>query len=260
MKLNFSFKKAYYDLFSNKKYIIELLFFPLIYLLDDSLKSAFKLHSSNIAEALFTGYLCLMANNIIQGNEPILGNLPTLANLYVTKDEKTNLLKFDLIWAGFKNSIVQLIYFSVLGILGFLTFMILKTYYGFEFLKGIIVTGVLFSPLIMFVNVSLFVLFCENLSFMDSFNLIKSAKSFKHVWKEYLLLNAVLFTYYLASLFVVLIYKHNIFINTELSSIIKLLFFLFSVIFGYFYSHYIAQSYKYALLQMKLEESRIQNV
>jgi len=245
MKLNFSFKKAYNDLFSNKKYIWQLLSFTLIYFILNVLEIILKCKdSSGFGYTILFGYLCLMANNIIQEKEPVLANIFNK--------------KWNIFWIGWKNGIVEIIYCAALMIPGYLIVISLKHYYGIKILFGIILLCITFLPLIIFIWVSSFILFSENLSITESFNLIKSFKSFKYVWKEYLF-SSSLYVICFTLMYVIYAIFHIFFKNFYFDQTANLVMYSFLVISNYFCLHFIAQSYKYSLSKINPQESELQN-
>ncbi len=238
MKLNFSFKKAYTDLFSDKKYIWGLLSFALIYYIFDLLKSD---PLAKLIASFLLGYICVIANNIIQNKNPVLANIfNKLWNIY---------------WIGWKIQMVQFLYSIIIILPGYLIVKFLNDSYGVSIFSGIILLCLIFLPVIAFFLISSFVLFSENLSFKQSFNLLKSTKSFKYTWIEHSI------TIIYSSIYIVFVIMVVSIINAIINCDQIADFLLYALLtFGfYFSSHFIAQSYKYALSQMNPQESELQN-
>lgn len=240
---NFDFMQPYNDLMSDKKNIMDLFAIVLMFLILDIFQEMFKIKSaSNIIDVILSSYLCIMANNIIQSKTPVLsgfGNNKTLSK--------------SIFWTGFKQNMAQLIYVIVLAIAGYFLASFLSNNYGIKLVESWIIASILLVPFIIFSLISSFVLFCENLSFSESFNIFKSINSFKYSWKGYLS-SSVLFTVLLITAIVIVTILTVIFKNSIIKYILTPLLYTFVVFLCYFVCHYLAQSYKYALCKMKAEK------
>jgi hypothetical protein len=79
--------------------------------------------------------------------------------------------------------------------------------------------------------------------------LLKSAKSFKYAWKEYLLSGALSIMNFIG-IIVLIGFLNGVFKNFYFNQASYLVMYLFLVTGNYFCCHFIAQSYKYALSKM----------
>jgi|GEM_PF-6681911 len=239
LTFNFSFNKAYTDLTADKKYIWELLSLVLVFFVIDIMGILFKSKgTSSIGSILVSGYMCLMANNILHSREPVL------TNIFATKEKGRNIF-----WVGFKQNMAQLAYFIILFIAGFFIVQFLSGNYGIKLLEGSIIAAFILLPLIVFSLFASFILFIENLSFKESFNILKAAKSFKYAWKGYLLSGALTILN-LVGVSIIVTTLGKVFSNVIISQVLNLFMYSCIIICCYFTSHFITQSYKYALLKM----------
>lgn len=229
LKLNFRFSKAFNDLFSNKRYIWELLLLVVLFFIS-SMFAQSPLSLSIINGTSLFGYMSIMANNIIQDQKPVLAGIYN-SNIFL---------------AGFKQIVIQFIYFIPLGILLSLITMFLEINYKVKHQEATILIIFIFLPLIFFLLISAFTLFAENLSFKDSFNLMKSIKLSKYAWKGYLVSSIL----YILITICILLFNNlfKIFNNSIIIMISNLITCSFLVIASYFWFHFVAQSYKYALV------------
>lgn len=226
MALNFSFDKAFNDLFSDKNNVLSLICIVLLFGMFDLLFSKHETFSLNLVNILLSGYLSVMANNIIQGHEPVL------TNIFNYNDKSKGLALI-----GFKQIICSVIYYLPPFICGFILLQLISK----ELTTPIVLLTIFLSFLIIvtsfFASVSSLTLFSETLSFKQSFNITKAVKSFKYVWKEYLFSIIIVNTLFISSCL--------------LTALFQVLFYnLIFVMCQYFSSHLTAQAYKYALSKM----------
>lgn len=227
MQLNFSIKKAWTDLFSNKKYVYELFLLMLFFAIIEIIGKVLKIEKIVIWLPLifFGGYLTLIANNIIKGSEPVL------ENIFSFKKNNRN-----LILVGLKSAVLTVSYLVIIFILGALSIL---------FLNFIKISGniafILYFSIIMFLMVFIFILgsllFSENLRIKDGFNIKRAIASFKLAWGAYIL---AFFVYFLMA----------IIRETNIIFICSILVPIF-----YFFNHAIAQIYKYTL--SKMDETKV---
>ena len=241
MKLNFSFQKAFTDLFSDKKHVIALFWIAVGFTVFDIVTSKLGNYSSfNVVNILLAGYISIMANNIILGQEPVL------ANIFSNTNKNKNLLL-----VGFKASVVNIIYYSLPIFTGFFIVKLLSADLNSKAIIELSSIVIITLLLTIFASVSSFTLFSENLSFKQSFNILKSIKSFKYSWGEYLI-SGIFYVFVLAGSYSILLpfefLFHKIII---ISGIVKLTMHLLVILAAYFSNHLTAQAYKYALSNMK---------
>lgn len=268
MVLNFSLRRAWIDLTSDKKNIFGLLSMALLFIMFDFLNLVFKTKTSNMyCSILLGGYFALLANNIITNSEPVLENI--LSN---TKKGK------NIFSAGFKTFAINLIYSILLLLIGWGLFSLLYKSVIKTLVLAIIAAVLLILPLYIFVSVFGSLLFAENLRFRDGFKLKKAIISFKLAWKEYLISCGLYLTLLIATLVIVLAiacviniimnpnpavfmtHTPRIFLMTSLgtkSGILAgdILGSIGAVIAGYFSTHLSAQAYKYTISRMNITES-----
>lgn len=252
MKLNIDIKKPWKDLLSNKKYVLELfyvvLIFVVVYILENS---AHITKPSGIEYDFYFIYLALMINNIINCKEPVLENI----NIF-----KSNFFLFLKIsfWGSVWITINTFVYLPFLAVFKYIFSLSIKA--------CIISAFIALLPLFVFSCVS-FLLFSEDLSFRDSFNFKKNILSFCFVWKEYLLsfiLALLLFIFFIvvASIILVLFEKGICLVcsGTLEVTILKVISNNEGIIGNvtmipvvYFLYHLLAQAYTHSL--MKINET-----
>lgn len=259
MQLKFSFKKAWDDLFSKPKYIVQLLIVTVICIILELLGTVYSIKGPKfLASIVLIGYTCLINYNIINSKERVLEN--------IFNNSDTD--KFILL-VGLKATLIDAIYFALL----FLPpIFYLAVYLGFNHvppeLSAIIVMLIL-SPLLFYVSIFPTITFSENLKFLDGFNLGKAFRTIKMAWKDYILcfliMSAILFGIFLISFLIfhlfiisqnksldinsILFYFSHIgwsFLSLKLPQ--NILFFSFGCgISSYFGTHISAQVYKYTI-------------
>lgn len=260
MQLNFSLKKAWTDLFDDRKHTKELLLLWLLLIILYAVGEFTKLSLLPvIAYVLLGGYFVLMSNNIINGREPVL------ADILSDKTENRNIIA-----AGLKPIGIGFIYGLVFGIFWGLISLFFTKILMFSALKGFVTAVLISLPVLIIVSIFVTLLFSENLKFSDGFNLKRAFISFKYAWREYLvtlcfqlLMNIVaIIVLFIFCLFVGIIiglittiFKTAPALTTslikELGQLIGMVVgSLFGLLIGYFYSHLLAQSYKYSLTKM----------
>lgn len=268
MTLNFSLRKAWSDLTSNKKNLFGLLLMALLFIMFDFLDLVFKTKTSaSYCGVLFSGYLALMANNIIINAEPVLGDI-----LSSTKKGK------NIFTAGFKTYGINLIYSLLLLLIGWGFFSLLYKSVIKTLILAILAAILLILPFYIFVSVFGSLLFAENLRFRDGFKLKRAMISFKLAWKEYLVSWGLYLILIIAILAIVAAivcilniiasanpidimgHPSKMFVMTSLGSkggnfSGTILGTIGAVIAGYFSTHLSAQAYKYSLTRMNITEN-----
>lgn len=259
MHLNFSLKKAWDDLFSEPKYIIQLLIVIVMCIVLELLGTIYSIKGPKfLSSIVLTGYTCLIAYNIINSKEEVL------KNIFNNSDNN----KFILL-VGLKAALIDAIYFALL----FLPpVFYLGLYFAFKHFPAelsTIIIMLILSPLLFYVSIFPTITFAEKLKFIDGFNFVKAFKTLKTAWKDYvlcfLIMSAILF-----GLFILGFLIYNLFILSQnkslnINSILSyfshinwsflslklpqnILFFTFGgVISSYFGTHIVAQVYKYTL-------------
>ena len=259
MQLNFSLKKAWNDLFSNPKYIVQLLIVTVICMILELLGTVYSIKGPKfLCSIVLAGYTCLIAYNIINSKEEVLENI----------FNNSETAKFILL-VGLKAALIDAIYFIFL----FLPpVFYLGLYFGFKHFPAelsTIIVMLILSPLLFYVTVFPTITFAENLKFIDGFNFVKAFRLLKSAWKDYLLcfliMSAILF-----GLFILEFLIYNLFILSQnkslnINSILSyfsnmnwsfisighpqnILFFTFGgVISSYFGTHIVAQVYNNTL-------------
>jgi len=247
MKLNFSFKQAYDDLFKTK--VALKAFLPIIILL---LLSKIPLFGYLVLILIFGGFT-LIAHNLIRGIKPVIPN-----NVWFHK---------TVIISGFKVCVVNIIYFLI-----FILYILCVSEIGKKIPLGsnhffMIIYLIVLSSAFFILPVTIYIImlsgntiFAENLNLRQGFNLIKLLKTHKYVWKEYLLIIILSILSFgvvtlIPVLIILIIYfflghsPANITNNEYILNSIVCLSVPFVCLITYFYVHLIAQSYKYALSQ-----------
>lgn len=259
MQLNFSLKRAWDDLFSKPKYVIQLLIVTAIYMILELIESIYSIRGFRfLSSILICGYTCLFAYNIINSKEKVL------ENIFNNADTK----EFILL-VGLKAALIDAIYFALLLLP---SIFYIGLYFGLKHFPAELSTILLMlilSPLLFYVTIFPTIIFSENLKFIDGFNFVKAFKTLKTAWKDYILC-FLIFSAILYGLFILGFVIYNLFILSQYKSLnihtiafyfshmswsflnIKLpqnnLFFSFGgVISSYFGTHIVAQVYKYTL-------------
>lgn len=258
MQLNFSLKKAWTDLFSNKKYVVELALLMLLMIVLELVAAFSSLKLLPILGYLiWTGYVVLMYNNIINNREPVL------------EDVFANAKGRNIIASGLKLVGIGLVYGFGLGVFAGLATFILTKVLHFQGNIALLSVVLISLPLVVFMTLFGGLLFAENLKFSDGFNLKKGVGSFKNAWKEYLCAFGFLIIMYLLvcgaivligllfGTFVGLLIKSGIVIEKTVLHNCSMAFGsvlgnVFGFPLGYFFSHIIAQCYKYSLTKINV--------
>lgn len=259
MQLKFSLKKAWEDLFSKPKYIIQLLIVTVICIILELLGTVYSIKGPKfLSSIVLTGYTCLIAYNIINLRERILEN--------IFNNPETN--KFILL-VGLKAVLIDAIYF----VLVFLPpIFYLAIYLGFSHVPvelSTIIAMLILSPLLFYVSIFPTITFAENLKFLDGFNFVRAFRTLKTAWKDYLLCFLIMLLIFLG-IFLISFFSFHLFIISQNKSLnIHSILFYFShiswsflsiklpqnllfltfgdVISSYFGTHIVAQVYKYTL-------------
>lgn len=256
MELHFSLKKAWTDLFSNRKYVLELLSLMALMsvLMLVAQFSSLKLLPI-LGYVIWLGYLLLMCNNIINGKEPVLADI------------FSNLKGRNIFAVPLKFMVLGLIYGMFLGILWIITFLIFNNFLSMSSNNALIFSILISIPLLFFISFLGVLLYSENLQIRDGFNLKKGWTSFKYAWKDYLATVGfgvvayilcvlvmvpiiILFALFLGFLVKsgIQIPKTTISLCSNTLGIVLGNFIGFPL--GYFYHHILAQAYKYSLTKM----------
>lgn len=238
MKLNFSLQKAGIDLVGNK--VCQwILFFILIFLI---ILNSFRHHfyfGINLFKSLgcfiFAGVLAVMANNIINGNEPII------KNIFIDKEElrKTSFAILNFFLIGFVYSIIGILFILLVCKLAFIFFgSDMKNAPLPAFIILLLLPTVLFLPFFPFIPIFVNLLFSESLNLKDCLNFAKGFKSIKYAWIDYMLAFLLFALFWMISSIILGIIPNNVF--SPISFILGC----------YFYNHILAQIYKYSLSKM----------
>lgn len=256
MQLNFSLKKAWDDLFCDKKYALELfsIILLLILLTIVSIFTPLKLLPI-LGYIIWSGYFVLMCNNIINDKQP------ALADIF------SNTKGRNIFATGLKIIGLSLIYGICFGLFWFITNLILAKIMLLP-QKSVLLFIILISiPLVLFVALIEGLLLSENLKFSDGFNLKKGLSSFKYAWKDYLASVGFLILANFVSIFI--IFFTALIFGTILGILIKsgmsldkttisnyssvsgvIIGNLLGIPLGYFFNHILAQIYKYTLTKI----------
>lgn len=263
MQLNFSLKKAWDDLFSNPKYIVQLLIVMTIYILMEFIGTVTPIKGPEFfGSIIIAGYTSLIAYNIINSKEKVLEN--------IFDNPETN--KFILL-VGLKNALISTIYFAVLL---FIPIFYLGFFVGFIHIHipielGVILIMLILSPLLFYSTIFPSITFAENLKFIDAFNLKKAFKALKSAWKDYLFCFLIMWLIALVIFLVGFFSFHLVIISQNKSLNINSILFYFShmnwsfinyklpqnilflsigcFISSYFGTHIVAQVYKRTLIK-----------
>lgn len=259
MMLNFNLKRAWDDLLSRPKYVVQLLIVTAICMILELLGDISPVKGPKfLGTIIIAGYTSLLAYNIINSKEKVLEN--------IFNNAETN--KFILL-AGLKLTLIEAIYF-VLVFLPPMFYLII----GFAFSHipkelSIFLILLILSPILFYLTIFPSITFAQNLKFSDGLNLKKAFKTLKSAWKDYLLCFLIM-TAILLVLFIIGFVIYNLIIlaqNKGLNphSILfyfshmnwsfadlkspqnSLLFSFAGVISSYFGTHITAQVYKYTL-------------
>lgn len=240
IQLNFSVKKAYEDLVLDKKYfgiyiVMSITFVALIFL-----ATYFKIKIlSVLCCIIYYGYLSLIANNVVKDK------YPTLDNFLSTKEKLKELLQ-----AGAKFSILVSIYNLLSGFIIQFVASALMVNFSSGFISVLKLAMIISSPVVIFNMITPSILFFENLSFKEAFNLKKAMYSFKYAAKEYILLVSFLI---ITGLAIITLPPNIIRISNLNLYVIFLVLLTIAFVFSfgmYFYTHLLAQSCKYSLSKM----------
>lgn len=268
MQLNFSFKKAWNDLFSDKKYIWQLLAVTVVIVFLELLGDIYPIKGPKfLATIIIAGYTSLIAYNIINSKERVLNN--------IFNNPETN--KFILL-VGLKLAIIESIYLFCFYIPGFplALFLMFRCHLSPEFTTLLVM--LILSPILFYMTIFPSITFSKNLKFIDAFNLKNAFKTLKFAWKDYLLCFLVMTAIFLGIFslgFVVfnliILGKNNslnfnsivFYISHMKWSFLSLklpqnsLFYSFGgVISSYFGTHIVAQVYKYTLNDENLAKNK----
>lgn len=262
MKLNFSLKKAWTDLFSDKKYIWQLLAVATLYMIIELSGDIYQIKGPKfLATIIIGGYTSLIAYNIINSKEKVLDN--------IFNNSETN--KF-LLLVGLKATLINSIYM----LLPLVPTFYLGVYFGlmhFPTALAITITMIILSPILFYTTIFPTITFAETLKFTDGFNFIKAFKTLKAAWKDYLLCFLIMLVI-LFGLFILGFLIYNLFVlkqnkSLNINSIISYfshmnwsffsnelpqnsLFLSFGcVISSFFGTHLVAQVYKNTLILNK---------
>lgn len=256
MHFNFSFNKAFSDLFDNKKYAFELLYLIILMIVLNIVASFSQLKLlPTLGYLIWLGYLFLMCNNIINGKEPVLADI-------FSNSKGRNIFIVALKFFG-----LALIYGLLLAVILLILSMLFMALLSVPKNKAIIFSVIVSFPFFLFVSYFSTFLYSENLKFRDGLNLKKALLSFKLAWKDYLAVFAFLIIFYILCIvaampiFLVLgvlaafMMKSSLHSNySTISSISIVLGTIwgnsFGFVLGYFYHNILAQIYKYTLVKI----------
>lgn len=267
MQTNFSLRKAWDDLFSEKKYIWQLLTITVIYICLEFLGNVYQIKGPKfLASIILGGYMSLLAYNIINAKEKVLEN--------ILNNSEMN--KFFL-WVGLKTAIIESLYELCFFIPAFPLGFYLGLNFHLNAALATIIVMLTLSPLLFYITIFPTITFAQNLKFTDAFNFKKAANTIKFAWKDYLLCFAIMFVIFFGififcfSIFYVisLIQNNVININLIIARFLNLKWAYFSlklpqnsiimsfanVISSYFATHIVAQVYKYTLK----EKNKVEN-
>lgn len=219
MKLNIDINKPWKDLFSNKKYVLELFYVILLFVFAHFIRMLGYLEHIEFENYFYYIYLALMANNLINGKVPVLENV----KLFHLKNSQNK----------YFHIFFKIIVWSLLWCIFVYFFISTTTSQLF-----IIIT----SPIIfIFIEIS-FLLFSENFSFKEAFNFKKNVLSFWNAWKEYLSILILTFI-----LYVIILVISDVFIRyLPILKFKNALKDIVMVPIYYFICHLLAQTYKYS--------------
>lgn len=259
MQLNFSLKKAWDDLFSKPKYIVQILIVTVVCMILELLGTVYSIKGPRfISSIVLTGYTCLIAYNIINSKDEVLEN--------IFNNSDTN--KF-IILVGLKAALIDAIYFALLCLPPVFYLGLYFAFRHFPTELSIIIVMLILSPLLFYATIFPTITFAENLKFIDGFNFVKAFRTLKTAWKDYLLCFLIMYAI-LFGLFLLGFIIYNLFILSQHKSLsINSILFYFShmnwsflslklpqniiffnlggVISSYFGTHIVAQVYKYTL-------------
>lgn len=256
MHFNFSFNKAFSDLFDNKKYAFELFSLIILMIVLNIVAQFSQLKLLPILGYwVWLGYLFLMCNNVINGKEPVLADI-------FSNSKGRNIFLIALKFFG-----LALVYGIFIGILWLILSMLFTNLFAMPKNNALILSILVSFPLFLFVSFFSLLLFSENLKFRDGFNLKKALLSFKCAWKDYLAVFVFLIIFYILCIVAVIpvflvlgvlaggMVKSGLHINYSMISAISLILGTiwgntFGFVLGYFYHNILAQVYKYTLVKI----------
>lgn len=233
MKKTLSLSNAYSDLFNKSEYVKDLVLISCSLLFLVLAGKYLKINYLYLLGAwVYEGYLCLVANNVINKVEPVLDIVTSPNGIFKT---------------GLKFLFLSLIYIFGIFIVGLIVFIL--------FAKSLIFTMTIIVPLSLFIKTFGFLLFSENLKIKDGFNFVKAINSFKSDWKEYFIaFGKLIFMYIVAIAIAMGIAMFLVSINLTKSIALAISTFISGIyifVAIYAYCHLLAQIYAQSLSKMK---------
>lgn len=258
MEINFGIKKVWKDLIESKECWKYLYWLSGIIILADIFTAITKVSIFySLAGSILGSYYILMTNNIIHDKKPILENLGAQTN------EDRNLFLVFLQVLG-----IGIVYGVALVILGLILFALFAGALKLDAVTSAILMIIMLLPLLILISFCN-LLFAENLSFGDAFNLKKAYASFKYGWTKYLtvfslyilICIALIVLLFLIAFPILLLiigllhYYPAITVSKEGYELIGRILGIFitipfAIILPYWYHNATAQIYKYTILKM----------